>query len=125
MSTEAPSDYDDVLVFLVRDLRGTFIARVLRQTTAAALYPHFVNASTGQMPEGATAPRNDDEVSFTIFKPSTLGMPAETTRLLLGLHAQAVDYDRLHQHSHVEGYDDWLKEWRSTARRAMTMVTIP
>ena len=119
------SENDDVLVFLARDLRGTFIARVLHQAAAAALYPHFVNAATGLIHEGATVPRNDDEVSFNIFKPSTLNLPAEMTRALLSLHSQKLDYERLNQCGRVEGYDDWLREWRETVRCALTMVTIP
>lgn len=107
----AEATYDDVLFFFVTDLRARTLVRVIRHDWAAAMYPHFVD-STGRIPEGPTVARNDDEVSFDIRRASSVGLPAEMTRILLGLHAQMLDYERLGQISWAEGYADWLKEWR-------------
>ena len=114
----AEETYYDVLFFYVTDLRGRNLVRVIRQAAAAALYPHLVDAATGQIPEGDTVPRDDTEASFQIRRACSVGLPAEITRDLLGLHAQMLDYERTGQISYAEGYADWLKEWRSATHRA-------
>ena len=119
----AETTYDDVLFFYVSDLRGRALVRVIRHDRAAALYPHLVNPATGVIPEGDTVPRDDMEVSFEIRRAATVGLPAEMTRCLLGLHAQMVDYERLGQISWAEGYGDWLKEWLSATHSARLWLT--
>jgi hypothetical protein len=114
----AETTYDDVLFFYISDLRGCNLMRVIRHDRAAALYPFLVNPATGLIPEGDTIPRDDMEPSFTIRRASSVGLPAEMTRDLLGLHAQMLDYERNGQMSRCEGYADYLKEWRLAAHRA-------
>ena len=109
--------YDDVLFFYVSDFRGRTLVRVMRQAAAAALYPYFVDSTSGLIPEGNTVPRDDTEVSFEIRRAASVGLPAEIIRDLLGLHAQMLDYERTGQISRAEGYADWLKEWRSATHR--------
>ena len=115
------TSYDDVLFFYVTDFRGTILVRVMRHDWAAAMYPHFVNA-TGRIPEGPTVPRDDMEVSFDIRRASSVGLPADMTHALLGLHAQMLDYERLGQISWAEGYGDWLREWRKASADARAFL---
>ena len=119
----AETNYDDVLFFYVTDFRGRTLVRVISHDWAAALYPHLVNPVTGVIPEGDTVPRDDLEVSFEIRRAATVGLPAEMTRYLLGLHAQMLDYERLGQIGWAEGYGDWLKEWRSATNSARLWLT--
>ena len=113
----AEDTYQDVLFFYVTDFRGRNLIRVIRMATAVAFYPHLVDAATGLIREGNTVPRDDTEVSFEILRASSVGLPAEMTRDLLGLHSQMLDYERTGQISYAEGYADWLKEWRWAAHR--------
>lgn len=112
---------DDVLFFYVTDFRGTSLVRVIRHDWAAAMYPHFVDA-TGRIPEGPTVARNDDEVSFEIHRASSVSLPADLTSRLLGLHAQMLDYERLGQISWAEGYGDWLREWLKASADARAFL---
>ena len=125
VTSETVTELDNILVFIARDYirNRRFVARVLRHDTAATLFPQFVDSATGRIAEGAyTMP--EDEPDITVFKAASLAIPAELIRTLLGLHAQELDYARLEQYAYVEGYGDWLREWRAAILAAMTYVTV-
>ena len=124
-TSETITELDNILVFIARDhiSNRRFITRVLRQDTAATLFPLFVDSATGRIPEGAyTMP--EDEPDINVFKAVSLAIPAELIRTLLGLHAQELDYARLNAYAYVEGYGDWLREWRAAMLAAMTHLTV-
>ncbi len=125
MPAETITDLDDILVFICRpEPRGPpFIGRVVRRATAATLWPHYINAA-GVIPEGPTTPRSEDDETFTIYKASSLFIPAGLINTLLGLHAQELDYERLDQYADVEGYDDWVRNWIAAKHAAMVYLTL-
>jgi len=122
------TDLDNILVFTTRDYisgrPANIIERVLLHATAAAMFPQFVNSATGRISEGITTPTHEDDEVFNVFKASSLAIPAELIRTLLGLHAQELDYERLNQYAHVEGYADWLSEWRAAKRAAIAYLQL-
>ena len=124
-TSETITDLDDILVFICSDYRNRppFIGRVVRRATAATLWPHYVNAA-GIIPEGPTTPRSEDDEVFTIYKASSLFIPAELIRTLLGLHAQELDYERLDQYAVVEGYGDWVRMVIAARREAAPFLTL-
>jgi hypothetical protein len=125
MSAETITDLDDILVFICRpEPRGPpLIGRVVRRATAATLWPHYVNAA-GIIPEGPTTPLSEDDEVFTIYKASSLFIPAGLIRTLLGLHAQELDYERLDQYAVVEGYGDWVRMVIAARREAAPFLTL-
>ena len=119
MASQTAIDMDNILIFIIQDFREPSISRVIQHATAAAMYPQFVNVATGRIPEGTTNPVDDSTVAFNIYKASTLIIPSDLIRTLLGLHAQELDYERLNQRGNVEGYDVWFRDWRAAKSAAM------
>ncbi len=119
MSSLSLLSLNDVLIMVVLSQVPSVdrrIFRVLPRSRAEAMFPTYINAGSGTIPEGRT-----HDGLYRFYTAATLGFDADFTNELLGVHAELLDYERTYNW-HAEGYGDFVARFQRLARVACTRV---
>jgi hypothetical protein len=110
---------NDVLIMVVLSQVPSMdrhIFRVLPRSRAEAMFPVYINAGSGTIPEGRT-----HDGLYKFYTAATLGFDADFTNELLGVHAELLDYER-NYNWRAEGYGDFVTRFQRLARSASTRL---
>jgi hypothetical protein len=80
------------------------------------MYPVYINAESGTIPEGRT-----HDGLYRFYTAATLGLEADFTNELLGVHAELLEYERT-CNWRAEGYGDFVARFRCLAQSASTRL---